>query len=828
MQKTHLLLILFLFPFILFAQKGIIRGSVYEQDGKTLAIGASVNLIPEASKGSNKGQQTNKAGSFAFDGLSAGNYRIQISFLGHETYNRGSIVLSNNQDLNVGKITLLEDGKKIEEVVVQGKVPDLRIGIDKKVFDVSQSTISIGGSAQELLGNVPTLQVESDGAISLRGSTSVRILVDGKESAMAGSDINAFLQSLPAEAIDKVEIITNPSARYDAEGQSGIVNIILKKNARIGLNGSVNASVGNYENANAGVTLNYRPGKVNYFGSYNFARRNSMGDGFNDNTEYINGQVTDLSPRTRSEDESSRLGYNHTVRLGSDYYINDKNSLSIAGNLSIRDNDRDRKINYQYWNIPQYGASSFRNAMQEEQDFGVDGQLDYKRTFNREGEELMANVSFGYDTEDGTNDFHQTYASGIADLRRQNTTSELGKNWNFQLDYTLPLGEDHKFEAGYRTILRYADESQYSELLDSLTNQFAPDYSVTNDFDMNSAVHALYVNYQRKITSRLGAQVGLRAEQAYLNTSIYSFDKDAPAVPIRADGKLDYFRLYPSVFLSYAVGEAKTDKVQLSYSRRVQRPRGWQVNPFINMSDEQNFMQGNPNLLPEDIHAMELGFSKFYDKWNFVASAFYRHVNDQVQPVLYDPSMIADIVGDRTNVNYSKWENASDMDVVGFELISKVNLTNWWDVTGNLNLSSIKFNPKPGLGLNERESFSWNGNLTTNLKFTPTFSAQIRGDYRSGMKTMQGQMEAMKGIDVAVKKDILKKKGTLSLNARDVFNSRKFEMKNYLADRQMHFSHRWMRRMVTLSFSYRFGIQDLNKKEKREQNDMGDMEGQQF
>src|SRR5690606_14637720 len=185
--------------------------------------------------------------------------RTQISFLGHETYNRGSISITANQDNNLGKITLLVDAKQIEEVVAQGRVSEWHIGIDSKVFDASQSTICIGGSPQELLGNVPTLQVESGGAISLRGSTSARILVDGKESAMAGSDINAFLQSLPAEAIDKVEIITNPSARYDAEGQSGIVNIILKKNARLGLNGSVNASVGNYENANGGVTLNYRP-----------------------------------------------------------------------------------------------------------------------------------------------------------------------------------------------------------------------------------------------------------------------------------------------------------------------------------------------------------------------------------------------------------------------------------------------------------------------------------------------------------------------------------------------------------------------------------------
>lgn len=828
MLKIPILLITFLFPFILFAQKAVIHGSVSEHDGTRAAMGASVSLIPASNNNTPKGQQTSASGAFRFDGLAAGTYRLQISYLGHKTYSQGNISLTANQELNLGKLTLQEEGEEIAEVVVQGRVPDLQIGIDKKVFDVSQSMVSVGGSAQDLLGNVPTLQVESDGAISLRGSTSVRILVDGKESAMAGSDINAFLQSLPAEAIDKVEIITNPSARYDAEGQSGIVNIILKKNARLGFNGSVNVSGGTYENANAGVTLNYRPGKVNYFGSYNFARRNTKGDGFNDNSEYINGQITAESPRTRNEDVSSRLGYNHTVRLGTDYYINDKNTLSLAGNLSLRDNERGREINYQYWNVPKLGSSSFRNSLQHEDDIGVDAQLDYKRSFAREGEELMANVSFGYDTEDGTNDYHQTYANGIADLKRKNTTSEMGKNWNLQLDYTLPLGEDHKFEAGYRSIMRYADESQFSELMDTLSMEFKPDYTVSNEFDMSSTVHALYANYQRKLSSRWGAQVGLRAEQANLNTTIYGYDRTNPSQMTMDKGKLDYFRVYPSVFLSYAVGEGKSDKVQLSYSRRVQRPRGWQVNPFIDMSNEQNFMQGNPNLMPEDIHATELSFSKFYEKWNFVASAFYRMVKDEVQPVIYNDSLIADIVGDRTNITYAKWENASDMNVGGFELISKVNIFPWWDVTGNLNVSAIHFQPKPGLGLEERKSANWNGNLTTNVKFTPTFSAQVRGDYRSGMKTMQGRMEPMKGVDIAIKKEMLKNRATLMLNARDVFNSRKFEMHNYLPDKQIHFSHRWMRRMVTLSFSYRFGIQDLSKKSKNESNDMGDMEGQQY
>ena len=817
------------FPFILLAQSVNIKGRIIEQDSVKPAIGASVSLLSTVNNAYIRGNQTGSNGNFEIESVDPGTYNLQVTYIGFKTYTRNNFVVSPGKNIDLGTIPLEEAGELISEVVVQGKLPDLQIGIDKKVFDVSQSMVSVGGSAQDLLGNVPTLQLESDGSISLRGSSNVRFLVDGKESAMAGSDINSFLQSLPADAIAKVEIITNPSAKYDAEGQSGIINIILKKNARLGLNGSVNASGGSYENANAGVTLNYRDGKMNYFGNYNFSRRNSLGNGFSDNTDYINGVITDLSPRTRSIEESKRLGYNHTIRLGTDYYMNDKTSLSLTTNFSLRDNERGNDINYEYWNVPGLGTSSFRNSLQNEDDFGVDAQLDFKRTLKREGEELTANVSFGYDTEDGVNDFHQTFANGNADLKRVNNTSESGKNWNMQLDYVLPLGENHKFEAGYRSILRYSDESQYSEELDSLTQQFLPDYRITNDFDMKSTVHALYTNYQRQLTEKLGVQLGLRAEQANLNTNILSHDLENPSIIKNDQGKLDYFRLYPSVFLSYAVGKGQGDKVQLSYSRRVQRPRGWQVNPFIDVSDVQNYRQGNPNLLPEDIHATELSFSKFYDKWNFISSVFYRRVNDQTQPVIYDESLIADIVGDRTNVTYMKWENASDLDAMGFELITKVNLTKWWDVTGNANLSHITFHPKDGLGLVGRESFNWNANLTTNVKFTPTFSAQVRGDYRSGMKTMQGEMKPMQGVDVALKKDVLKNRGSFMLNVRDAFNTRKFQMHNYLPNREMQFSHRWMRRMVTLSFTYRFGIQNLGKNNREEQGpEMDDMGGQQF
>ena len=826
--KKVLFTIAFIIPTILFAQNVNITGRILEQDSVSPAIGASVSLLSTVNNAYLRGQQTNSSGEFSIEGVDPGTYNLQVSYVGFETYNRSNFVVQSGEDVDLGTIMLTEQGELISEVVIQGQVPDLEIGIDKKTFDVSQSMVSVGGSAQDVLGNVPTLQVESDGNISLRGSSNVRILVDGKESAMAGSDINAFLQSLPADAISKVEIMTNPSAKHDAEGQSGIVNIVLKKNTRTGLNGSINASGGSYGNADVGVTLNYRPGKFNYFGSYNFSRRNRVGGGFNDNTELIDGMVQDTSARTYTNEESSRLGYNHTVRLGTDYYASEKTTISLGANVSIRDNERNNDINYQYWNIPSYGASAFRTTRQFEDDLGLDLQLDFKQEFNREGEELMANISYGRDTEDGTNNFHQTYASGINDLIRNNTTTEKGQNLNLQLDYTLPFEEDHKFEAGYRTMIRNSEDTQFSELLDSVTNVFEPDYRVSNNFDMTSAVHALYGNYQRKLTDRFGAQIGLRAEQATLNSTYYSVDPSVPENERATDGKLDYFRLYPSVFLSYDVGEGQSDKVQLSYTRRVQRPRGWQVNPFLNISDEQNYRQGNPNLLPEDIHSFELGYSKFYDNWNFVSSVYYRRVNDMFMPFLYPDSAIADIVGDRNNVTYSRWENVADDNSMGVELISKVNIFSWWDVTGNANLFHSSMTPKAGFDVRTTNSFNWNANLTANVRFTPTFSAQARGDYRSGRKTLQGEMKPMRGVDLALKKDLWSKRANVMLNVRDAFNSRRFEMENYLPNQRVHFAHRWMKRTFTLSFSYRFGIQDLGQRDRENGPGMEEMDGSQF
>lgn len=826
-MRLKLLFSLFLiFPLVIYAQLGQFKVTVVEQSTKEPVLGASVSLHLPTSKDQVKGRQTNKDGAALIDGVRPGTYTLKVSFVGMVDYEKEGVVISSNKVNDIGIVTLFEGGRQLDEVVVKGKAHELQLGIDKKVFDVTQSTISVGGTAQDLLGNVPTLQVDADGSVSLRGSSSVRILIDGKESAMAGSDVNKLLQSLPADAVAKVEIITNPSAKYDAEGQSGIINIILKKNIRTGFNGVANASVGSYDNYNAGITLNYRDKKFNYFGGYNYRNGRNVGEGGVRTVQLIDGEQLTNSEITESKTASFRKGINNSFRFGADYYANDKTTLSLGANMSVRDNNRGEDIRYAYFNRPEMGERSHRVSRQEEEDFGYDITFDFKRVLRKEGEELTANVTYGSDKEDGTNDYIQSYdLATIPESIRDNRTSESGQNWNFQLDYVLPLGENHKFEAGYRGIMRSSDESQDSRRL--IGQDFITDYDATNDFDMSSGVHALYANYQRMLSRRIGVQFGVRAEDAFLNSTIRSFDPDRITNGTDvAQGKLDYLRVYPSLFLTYDVNE-DGDKVQMSYSRRVQRPRGWQVNPFVNISDETNFRQGNPNLMPEDIHAVEVSFAKFYTKWNFLASAYFRRMNDLTQPFQYDENdpIAAVYLKDNTNATFMRWENVGSRNNAGFELVSKVNIFPWWDITGNANLFYFKVNPNEAFNVSSTDGFSWNGNLTTNVKLARATSVQLRGDYRAPMNSLQGKVKSMSGMDMAVNQDVLKGKGTVTFNVRDLFDARRFGGESYLPSRYSDQYHRWSKRTFTLGFSYRFGVQDLSKGKKRNE-EMSSDEGQ--
>jgi len=794
-----------------------INGTLIDESTQSNVDFASVALF----NGSNTqvgGMLSNEKGQFHFQNLLNGNYTLRISFVGYDTY-ESEVQLSPGQKLDLGSIKLKPSTSKVlEEVVIEAEVPSMQLGIDRKVFNVAQSLVSEGGSATDLLANVPSLSVDMDGAVSLRGSNSVRILIDGKPSAMAGSDITQTLQALPANSIQSIEVITNPSSKYDAEGQSGIINIILKKNIRRGFNGMVTTSAGSYNNYNGGLSLNYRDEHFNYYGNYNYRKSNRLGDGFNRNQNLLNNGITE------NNNESSRKGNSHSGKLGVDYNINERTTLGVSGNFSFRDNNRTQNLFYQYFNQPDLTGTSDRTTEQNEDDTGYDLNLDFKRNFSRPGENLMANFSYGKSTEDGIHTFNQTFSdpNQLSDQRITDGYEE-GKNTNIQIDYTLPFSESKRLEAGYRTSIRKDNEKQISDSFNPQTNSFERDYDLTNGFDLEDIVHSIYANYQSKITDKLGFQVGVRAEQAYLNTLYNSFDPEIPISERGTEGKLDYLRVYPSVFLTQQLkGE---QQLQASYTRRVRRPRGWQVNPFVNVSDPMNIRIGNPNLLPEDIHSVELSYAKFWPSVTLTSSVYHRRVNDGVESVRTS-------VNEETSATISQWYNISRNEATGFELISKITVNPAINATANLNAFYNKYYGSEEHNLEPTDGYNWDANISTEIKLAKAITSQVRAQYNAPRTMAQGTTIANFVMDAGIKMDVMDKRGSIMLNVNDLFNQRKWGGTTTTPQFTQDFEHRWMKRSFTLSLSYNFGQRDFSTKneKKGDQNDdsRGGEEGAQF
>lgn len=809
--------VFFIFSFINFSygqNTGEIRGSIVDGSTKELIDFASIALLQNDNSAYVAGAQSDLNGKFVFSNLADGSYLLKITFVGYKDYERSAIEIKNGQKIQLGNISLSRDeAQLLSEVVIEGQAPTMQLGIDRKVFNVAQSVISAGGSATDLLSDIPSLSVDMDGAVSLRGTSGVQILIDGKPSPMGG-DISQMLQSMPANTIERVEVITNPSSKYEADGQSGIINIVLKKNIQTGFNGMVNVSGGSYNNYNGGLNLNYRDRRFNYFGSYNYRRGNRLGDGYNYNQSLLNNGITENSS------ESSRKGNSHRVKLGLDYYLNDKNTIGISGGFDTRDNNQLENIFYKYQNQPSLDGTSTRVSDRKTSDFGYDFSVDFKREFSRPGEELVGNFSFGKSTEEGSQSFDQQFSNVNQTIdSRLNDNDEDDKSINIQLDYILPMGDDARLEAGYRTSIRNSNEMQLSDSFDPLSNSFIRDYDLSNGFEMEDIVHAAYGNYQNKITPTLGFQLGLRLEQAYLNTEYIILDPTIPENERFTVGALDYLRLYPSLFVTQELSEDQ--QVQASYTRRVRRPRGWQVNPFKDVSDPMNIRMGNANLLPEDIHSFELSYAKFWPKITFTSSIYHRRVNDVIENIRTSAD-------EQTSATLSQWLNLSKREATGFEIISKVNFNKNIDATANFNFFYNKFHGSDEFNLPMRDGYNWDANVSSNVKITSLLSGQVKGNYYAPRLQAQGRTNSSFVVDAGLKLDVLDKKGSILFNVRDLFNQRMWSGYTETEQFTQRFENRWMRRTFMLSFNYRFGAQEFGSKSKRDEqpdnDDMGDME----
>ena len=812
--KTIKITLLFLcLSFSLFAQTGgkaKITGILKDAQTQETIPFATAVLTDKATKANVKLAQTDMNGAFTLPDLPAGTFTFKISFVGYQTMVRDNVVITpTSGTLNFGEIKMkTAAGNALKDVTVTAQKATMQLGIDKKVFSVDQSLVSEGGSAGDLLQNVPSVSTDMDGNVSLRGSTGVKVLIDGKPSLIAGGNVAQILASIPASSIESVELITNPSAKYDAEGQSGIINIVLKKNTKLGFNGSVALTAGNRDNYNGNTNLSFQNSKVNLYGNYSYRYGNRLGGGFQDITYKTPTSSTYFANQSTV---SNSLDKGHNAKAGLDYYIAPKSVLSLSGGFNSRENERNETLN-----IQQLGASLNPVLLSNRKNFNdgygnsYDLNVDYSQKFKKPKEELTFN--FGYSSGNNNND--QTYNTNTTNrngtpidetlsLQRVFNTGN-NSNYNIQADYALPVGKSGKVEAGYRSQIRLGENNQYADSIPTNTSIYVQNNKLINNFDSKDQVHALYLNYQNQIKD-FGYQIGLRAEDARLDTELEGYTGN---VLTNSNGNIHYKRIYPSVFLTQKL---KGDQqVQASYTRRVNRPRPWDTNPFLDVSDPLNYRGGNPNLLPEDVHSFELSYSKYFKKVTFTSSLYFRQTNDVIQRVRSTPV---------NGIITSTPQNLTNQINSGLELIGRFDLVKALNFTTNVNLYQAKFAGDSRFDIAPTSGFSWNANVTGNLTVAKNVSLQVRGDYRGPEVMAQGKRNAMYGIDGGAKYDFPNKKASLSFNIRDILNTRRWNMTTEDRSTIVDFERRMQGTMGSFTFSYRFGKTLFNNTKKPKKED---------
>lgn len=747
--------------------KGGIKGIVIDASSREALEFVNVAVREAGSDEFKSGCATDIEGRFLVENLKAGNYKVVISFVGYKSIERN--VKVDNEVLNMGRIFIEEDAQQMREVQVTAQQSTMKFEIDKKVFNVGTDIASKGASATDILENIPSIEVDQEGAISLRGSSSVNVWINGKASGLTAENRGDILEQMPAENIERVEIITNPGAKYSAEGTAGIINIILKENARAGYYGSVQGGFNHHNGAplawNGSANINYNSGKFDFYASMGYRQRNHIRlVSVDRNNVDEHGNV--LSYLNQAS-EGLGKGENLFARAGMSYRPTKKDEFSIGGFGMLGSSYNNSPSLYES-NMPGNFVSSERIANSNTEMLGGNVEFNYIHKFNGDDHKIDLLAAYNTFGHEGESIFEQTsiYANGDTTRSYQRQPSDVSpQNFDVQLDYTNKISETQKVEAGYKGSI--SRESSPTRTFSGLTAEDAQeDTKLYNDFTYNQDVHALYLSYSSQIDN-FGYQLGLRGEYTYFETQSLGYGQDAASTPWY---KNDYFGLFPTVFLTYRLTES--DELQLNYTRRLQRPWGGQLNPFVNITDSSNISYGNPQLLPQYANAYEFNYIKTWKESQTLSiSAYYRSTEDMVQHISYLDAT-PELGG---KVMKSTYFNIGESRSIGGEIVSKNRLFKLLDLTSTLNmlyyeLDGYEFTPVEGTTIEgEPESnFTWNARVIGNVLLPKEWSIQLRGDYRAKSLVAQGFRYPSWRVDWGVRKGF----GDLSvsLNVRDIFN----------------------------------------------------------
>ncbi|MBW8052080.1 MAG: TonB-dependent receptor, partial [Cytophagales bacterium] len=732
--------------------KGIITGKIIDAKSAQTVEYATITLYDQKDSSLVTGTVSNQKGKFEIE-ASFGVYNIRIEFISYEPkVIKGIKVSKEKLFVDIGTVNLTTSTVILSEIEVKGEKSRLEVGLDKKVFNVEKDLSSIGGTAADVLENIPSVSVDVDGNVSLRGSSNVRILVDGKPSGLTGISSTAVLEQLPANSIESIEVITNPSVRYDAEGLSGIINIILKKEKKKGMNGLLSITGAYPSNHNGSVNFNYGFKNINLFGSYNIRNGERPGYVKYNRRTIVNDTITYLDEHS----DFNRTGWSHNMRAGVDYMFN-KNTVTASVLYRTSNRDRTRDVEYREYDFKDSTTDEYiRKTWGAKTDNNIDYALSYKKIFSRKGQVLTADVQYSTAFEEEDMDIVEQHFSPASTmpLLQRTFSKENQNNFIFQADYVQPVSKQGRIEAGYKSSIKNIDKDYDIEEDTNSTNNWIYLSAVSNHFIYNEVIYAAYGMYSSKV-KKISYQVGVRAEQTYVTSEL----KETDETSIK-----NYLNFFPSVHLSYELN--KEHKMQLSYSRRIRRPSFWNLNPFNSYADPLNQWIGNPDLNPELTSSFEIGDIKYWEKNTLSSSIYYRHTDDVIQRIRQ--------LDDSSGISITQPENLSSRESFGVEMTFSKNIFKWWKLNGSFNyFRSIVDGGNLGEGF-ASDFYSWTGRLSSQMTVLKDMDIQIMFNYRAPRETTQGMRREIYFIDIGIKKRVLKGKGTISLRLSDVLNSRKY------------------------------------------------------
>jgi ferric enterobactin receptor len=780
-----LCLVLFFNAPFLCAQKGLIKGKVMDTQTSTPLSYAGIRVFKTADSSLVAGAITDDKGLFSIT-TPVGQFYVILDFIGYKAVKTAAFTLSKDQlNYDLGTVQLSANSNTLGEVVVQAEKSTMELSLDKKVFNVGKDLANRGGSATDLLGNIPSVSVDVEGNVKLRGSDNVRILIDGKPSGLVSFKGSAGLQQLQGSLIERVEIITNPSARYEAEGMSGIINIVLKKEQNQGVNGSFELIMGDPMNYGVAANINYRHKKVNFFVNYGVAYRKGPGKGEQFQKVYSH----DTTFITEMSRVGGTTGFNNNIRGGLDYNFNETSTLTAAYLLKRSDVRRITDFTYKDYIFTTNNLQTITMRQQDEKEHEPNSEysLSYKKTFKKKGQELIVDARFLDNWERSDQFYPQTsfFANGTPNPRQTKTqkalNDEFEKQYLFQLDYVHPLGKEGKLETGIRTNFRNMI-NDYLVTEKNKQGEFVTFQGLDNYFIYNENINAAYA-ILGNTKGKLSYQFGLRGEMTDVKTTLQQTNEV---------NKRDYANLFPSAHFTYKL--PKENALQVSYSRHVRRPRYDDLNPFVTFSDNRNFFSGNPNLNPEFSHAFELGHVKYFEKGSFLSSLYYRHTTDKIVSIRRVDSL---------GFGNTHPENLLVEDAYGAEFTSQYTPFKWWKLDFNVNLFRATID---GANIDKSffsDTYSWFARQTSRFSLPHKIDFQVRGNYEAAQKTPQGIRKAVYFIDLGANKDVFKGKGTLTLNVSDLLNSRRNRFITEGVNFYTEGNFLGRRRQVNLTFNYR-------------------------